>query len=62
MNKSSWKTTVGGAIAFFGSTGAAIYPEYAKLFSLISAAGTAFGLIFARDNNVTSEQANAVKE
>ena len=57
----SWKTTLGGGLAFLGTAIGQIYPEHAKEGALLAAVGTAFGLIFARDNNVSSEAAGAVK-
>lgn len=55
----SWKTTLGGALVMLGAAIGQIYPEHAREGALLAALGTAFGLVFARDNNVTSEQANA---
>jgi hypothetical protein len=57
----SWKTTLGGGLAFLGTAIGQIYPEHSKEGALLAAVGTAFGLIFARDNNVSSESAGAVK-
>lgn len=58
MNK-SWKTTLGGAVNAFGMAGVLIYPEHAKPFLLLAALGTSFGLMFARDNDKTSEDVGA---
>lgn len=59
MKFKSWKTTLGGAIAFLGTAIGQIYPEHSREAALIAAIGTAFGLVFARDNNVSSEDAGA---
>lgn len=71
MFKGSWKTTLGGAL---GGTGTVLMgagaldwmPAKYKTISMMigfgmMAFGTFFGLLFARDNNVTSEKAGAVK-
>jgi hypothetical protein len=60
----SWKTTLAGIGALLGSLAAAI-----KLFlagdlvsaisTLVAGVSAGIGLIHARDNNVTSEQAGA---
>lgn len=55
----SWKTTLGGALAALGTTVAILDPDWARWGGLVAAFGTFFGLLFARDNNVTSEQAGA---
>lgn len=55
----SWKTSLGGALVCLGAAIGQIYPEHAKEGALLAALGTAFGLVFARDNNVSSEQAGA---
>lgn len=53
----SWKTSLGGALVCLGAAIGQIYPEHAKEGALLAALGTAFGLVFARDNNVSSEAA-----
>lgn len=58
----SWKTSLGGAVTFIGVAFGQIYPEYSKVGALLAAVGTAFGLIFARDQNVTSQDAGAVSK
>lgn len=58
----SWKTSVGGALVLLGASIGQIYPEHAKEGALLAALGTAFGLVFARDNNVSSEQAGVTPE
>jgi len=55
----SWKTTVAGVIALGGTLLAQFFPEFAKLGGFLAAFGSGAGLLFARDNNVTSEQAGA---
>ena len=67
MQIRSWKTSLGGAMAALGATLFAagefswVTPSEVHAFKLvgflIGSAGTFFGLLFARDNNVTSEQA-----
>ena len=66
--KASWKTTVFGAGGLLTVVAAALNaifdgnpatnPDWT---SVIAAASACIGLLFARDNNVTSEQANAGK-
>lgn len=51
----SWKTTTFGAIALIGSTFAQFYPEFERHGLFIAQIGGALGLLFARDNNVSSE-------
>lgn len=58
----SWKTTIGAALIALGAAITQIDPTWAKWGGLIGAAGGFFGLLFARDNNVTSEQAGAKPE
>jgi hypothetical protein len=53
----SWKTTVCGVLALVGGGLTQFYPEYAKLGGFLMFIGSGLGLLFARDNNVTSEQA-----
>lgn len=64
--KSSWKTTLFGVAGLIGAiaTAAAALLDNDPLTNpnwaaIISAGTVAFGLIFARDNSVTSEQAGA---
>ena len=51
----SWKTTLCGAIALIGASVAQFYPEQARHGLFLSAVGTGLGLLFARDNNVSSK-------
>ena len=55
MNSRSWKTTLCGAIALIGASIAQFYPEQARHGLFLSAVGTGLGLLFARDNNVSSD-------
>jgi hypothetical protein len=58
----SWKTTLCGVVAIIGGTLVQFFPEYplaAKIGGALAAAATGIGLLFARDNNVTSEQVGA---
>lgn len=52
----NWKTNLGAALSGLGASVGAIYPEYAKIGALITALGTCWGLLNARDYNVSSEQ------
>lgn len=55
----SWKTTLCGVLAIVGGAIVQFFPEYAKLGGFMACIGSGLGLLFARDNNVTSEQAGA---
>lgn len=55
----SWKTTLCGVLAIVGGALVQFFPEYAKLGGFMACIGSGLGLLFARDNNVTSEQAGA---
>lgn len=57
----SWKTTLCGVLALVGGGLTQFYPEYAKLGGFLAFIGSGAGLLFARDNNVTSEQVGANK-
>jgi predicted transcriptional regulator len=61
--KSSWKTTLFGALAIAAGTivAADFGPLVTKIAVCVGSSATGIGLLFARDNNVTSEQANAGK-
>jgi len=66
--KKSWKTSLAGIAAILTAGGAALTaltdgnpatePDYAALIAAVIAG---VGLLFARDNGVTSEQAGASK-
>jgi len=55
MNARSWKTTACGIAALIGSAVAQFYPEYAHHGNFLATVATGAGLLFARDNNVSSE-------
>ena len=58
----SWKTTLCGVLGIVGAAITQFFPEYPLVFKVggfMAAIGPALGLLFARDNNVTSEQAGA---
>lgn len=55
----SWKTTAAGLIAIAAIIIETFFPEHRDVFAKVIAAATAAGLLAARDNNVTSEQAGA---
>lgn len=58
MKRTSWKTTLGGIIALIGPVLPQILPpEFAWVGQAVTSLGVAFGLISARDNNVSSEAA-----
>ena len=60
----SWKTTVCGslgALCIALSVISEMPPLYAKMLSVLGPFFTSFGLMFGRDNNVTSEQVGATK-
>jgi len=59
----SWKTTTCGAIALAGTIVAAAEfgPLATKIAGCLASFGTGLGLLFARDNGVTSEQVQAAK-
>ena len=58
MNK-SWKTTITGIVVLGGILISYIWPEHSGIVTTLTAAATGLGLLSARDNNVTSEQAGA---
>jgi len=55
----SWKTTLCGVLALLGSLIPQFFPEAVKLGQFLSAFAGGLGLIFARDNNKTSEDVGA---
>lgn len=52
----SWRTNLCGIAALVGPLIAQFYPEHAHHGNFIGAVGAGLGLLFARDNKVTSEQ------
>lgn len=58
-NMKSWKTTAAGVVAIAAQFVAFRWPEYAPLAAKVTALMAGLGLMAARDNNVTSEQAGA---
>lgn len=55
----SWKTTLTGIIAIAGVIVATFWPEHSDLVVKISGALVGLGLISARDNGVSTEEATA---
>ncbi len=55
----SWKTTLCGVLALLGAITLQFFPEYGRWGSALTALASGLGLIFARDNNKTSEQVGA---
>jgi len=55
----SWKTSLSGIAVLAGIAVSHFFPEHAGFVNKLMAAAVALGLISARDNKVTSEQANA---
>lgn len=55
----SWKTTLAGIIGLAALIVEIYFPEYAPGLAKLTAAAISAGLIAARDNNVSSEQAGA---
>lgn len=57
----SWKTTLAGVAALLTSLGIAIKAftvgDFATVAASVSGIATGIGLLFARDNNVSSEDA-----
>ena len=56
----SWKTTIGGILSAVGFA-MRKHPATAPWSDLVQEVGIGIGLLAARDNNVTSEQAGAAK-
>lgn len=62
MNKKSWKTTVAGLLAAIGAVLAKSDDHtLSTIGGILVPAGALLTGMFARDNNVTSEQAGAGK-
>jgi len=60
MKSMSWKTTVSGLLALLGANLALFWPEHcAKLGGFLAALGSGVGLLFARDNDKSSEDVGA---
>jgi len=60
MKSRSWKTTLGGLLALIGANLALFWPEHcAKLGGFLAALGSGLGLLFARDNDKSSEDVGA---
>jgi len=53
----SWKTTVCGLLALIGSAIAQFFPKLQSIGLFLASVGSGAGLLFARDNNVSSEMA-----
>lgn len=51
----SWKTTLFGSLTLVGTLGGQFYPQFAHHGAFLAALATGLGLIFSRDNNVSSE-------
>ncbi len=54
----SWKTTLCGGLTIVGTAMTQFFPEYplvSKIGGFVAAVSTGVGLLFARDNNVSSE-------
>lgn len=62
-NMKSWKTTVGGVGSILSGIalilGGVVKGDYSHVPEGLGLIMGGFGLVFARDNNVTSEQAGA---
>lgn len=58
----SWRTTLAGLLTIAGPICAKIWPQYGNEILTATAIITGSGLIAARDNKVTSEQAGAAKQ
>jgi len=61
LNVTSWKTSLGGLLSAVGLLFATQFPDQAKWGTFAAALGTLLTGLAARDQNVTSEQAGAVK-
>lgn len=59
MKKTSWKTNLAGIVAIVSACLSHFFPEYSEVWKTLIGAATGLGLLSARDNGVTSEQAGA---
>jgi hypothetical protein len=57
--KKSWRTTLAGLVGIAGAIATIVWPEYAAKIGAISTAIVGSGLLAARDNKVSSEDAGA---
>lgn len=55
----SWKTTLAGLISLAAAIVPAFWPEHTATMAKVAGVAASVGLLAARDNNVTSEQAGA---
>jgi hypothetical protein len=55
----SWRTTLAGVVGIAGSVATVIWPEYAAKIAAVTTAVMSSGLLAARDNKVSSEEAGA---
>lgn len=55
----SWKTTVAGIVALVGGGLCQFFPEYARYGQFMVYLGSGLGLLFARDNDKSSEAVGA---
>jgi hypothetical protein len=59
--KSSWKTTLAGVATLGLSLAGIFWPEYGPKIAAVSTAIAGSGLLFARDNDKSSEDVGADK-
>lgn len=59
QTKFSWKTSAAGIVAVASVVIANFFPQYQDIFTKVLGVAVGLGLISARDNNVTSEDAGA---
>lgn len=57
--KLSWKTSAAGLVAIISTAVSNFKPEWSPIVNQIIGIAVGLGLLSARDNNVTSEQAGA---
>lgn len=58
----SWETTLSGLVVAGSVVAMHSFPEHSKLITSVMGVFMSYGLIRARDNNVSSEDAGAGKE